>query len=261
MKRDPAIAFELRLDAAATPERVEQLARFYAALVREIGDGLPPQSITMVVDNFDTVCGMRPWNAEARERVNGVRDLIENPAKHVGNSSSAPRVLRLVSNFADGLGEVRATFRARNRVIADLGDQGYRDIVRTLSRPRAEKPIRSSTMKVSRVLMIGRKHNDSTRKTARVLLDGIECDLPFDPAIQSDLYAAAEHDLLQRLTIEGFWESVRGGFSALNLRKARIVAAETVEFGGATSLASVLEELGEPWAIDDLFDDARGDDA
>src|SRR5262245_35667319 len=94
-KRVP-IAFELRIDAPATPERVAAAAKYVGTVLRAAQPGMPEGSVTLVVTNYSMGTAVRAWTAAARDATQLFLALLEHPQKavrkHVGALSMAGEI-------------------------------------------------------------------------------------------------------------------------------------------------------------------------
>jgi hypothetical protein len=184
-------AFNLRLEAAATPERVAAAATFLKNVLDAAHPNLPDGSITMVVTNLNMGTHVRPRTAEGRKATNRILQFLENPARVLGRDPTSRGIAAAFASANHILREA-SIFRPRGRTpLATFNETFTKQMGALAASTKAEQALRGTTIVYSPVYRVGRSDEDRATKV-RIRLDG-ECHeiTLLDQESAMDFYTAA----------------------------------------------------------------------
>jgi hypothetical protein len=225
-KRQPREVIRLTLDAAATPERVRDLAKMFAETLRLIRPDMADGEVTMVVHNFTSDVEARGWDGDGGDIIKLFGDLVDNPTEAIQANEELASAARTLANHAAELVQYRPVFwrdKKELRVVDDV-------FVRTMRAAGAEatKAVSGSltgdTIVYSPVLRVGR-NTEGGKVKARVRLDGRFIDVEVvDDDLVPDLFEAAKTGKVCQIRLHGQW--AEDGDGGLTLRSPEVVAVD-----------------------------------
>lgn len=245
----PEDLLELRLDHAATPERVASATRLLADVLSPMladEDTAPEPGLTVVVSNRALRATVRVLDPALLPKVEVLAAFLEDPRETLEIS---PQVARALIRYAREEARFRPTFwRAGKspRVLRVL-DEKFADVVeRSLLRPPARRPrVVGATFLCSKIYKIGRR-DDASPTRARVLLaDGTMKELVVADSAHAAVSAAYDSGREQRIKLVGDWVHRKDGLELEYGSSLRIVGVdEQLSRGTAAGLLAAV--TGQP---------------
>ena len=228
-------AFEVRIDAPATPERVAQAARMVANVFSATGsseDDNDP-SITLEVFNKNLRALIHPRSVDGKRVTKLFVQFLENPIR-------LARIKPVTRKFAAALAEGAETFAGdkvtivRPRVQEPLAvfDEDFVRSMRSLARSAPTIELRGSDSIVSRIFRVGCTDEGKHIKV-RLMLDGRPQDvvLPDDMpnAIRSEFFEYAKTGAMARVHLEVAWARDEHGLLTADAPRCRVTDIEPHE--------------------------------
>jgi len=263
-QREPATAFEVRLDAPATPELVLKTAQLVSAMLEAAGQSSSDPGVTLEVFNYNTRVLVHPRNRQGRSAAAKVVRFVADP---VGAARKHPSEAQLIAQAMSGSRRLLVDRKA-NFVVAPKGsnpvqtqlDEPFLDSVRGLAEGEPLKVLLSplaETEEITQVLRVGRSSLNA-EMTARIVVNGEPYDLPFEASCKAQLFALAESEKLARLRLEVVTDPQRQGSILAKLSRILEVSAFE-EMSGAEFMQSMqrLAEAGPLFSrpIEDIVAD------
>jgi hypothetical protein len=246
-------ALELRLDAAATPDRVAGAANLLAHMLRAVAPSLPTEAVTLIVQNRNTRATIRTWTHEAQTAVRAIVRILENPTKAALKERQASAVATAIVEDVKPLQPYAPRFyKPRSKKAIATVDDLYIHTMRAVARDARGAPIvRGTTTIYTPVYRVGRTGEDRKVK-ARLLAAGQPQDFAIAKGKAELFFDAAKLGRILPVKLAAVW--LRLGPSTMVLDHRRTVAIDVdtawrqetgIELGA--QLTSALED-----AFDDL---------
>ena len=250
-------AFNLRLEAAATPERVAAAAAFLSRVLQAAHPDLPDGSVTIVVTNFAMGTHVRPRTHEGLVATRRILDFLDNPSRTLDRD---PKTRDIAVAFAHVDQTLQAATISRPRArkpVATLDDAFARRMGALASTARPESTVRGTTVVYSPVYRVGRWDEDAATK-ARIRVDG-EChDIALaKDSNDTDFYNAAAHKRPFPIYLNAVW--MRGGDGRLRyeLKSTRVIRVDLswTPLTGEEFVAAVNDSASLGYGDDDEFEE------
>lgn len=254
---------ELRLPVAATPGRVEAAAQMFRLAIEAAYDDLPPDSVTMVVDNFKMNAGIRAWDRAGRTAVTRVEKVVRDPIKEIRARPASQRI-------ADAIAKCRSEIQPYSPQILSPGtkkkpvpmDETFFNAIEGVAKralPETDR-LRGGTEVYSLVYRVGRV-DESKEIAARITVEGRTRDVPIQTeALARRLFDAARDGRMVRLILEAHW--LRDGMAwTVDPRSVRIIAMNEMEpISGADFLSQVPIFPSTDDEVRSLLEELKGDE-
>lgn len=199
--------FTVRLDVAATPARVAEVAALFARMLAAASPNLPEGSATMIVENYSTKATLRT-RTEIGHRAGAVLlNVLEKPGhpRARGDERAAAVAEALVDN-ADLLTPYRPRFfkpKAR-RHFAELNSELVERLREVATNPSVGRRVSGTTMVYSRVLRVGFTNERGDLK-ARLVLDGKPVDVTVASHAEEAFWDAARSKRRLPIRLRASW--------------------------------------------------------
>jgi len=164
-------AVELRLDAAATPERVAAAATMLARMLHAIAPTLASEAVTLVVQNRDTRATMRTWSPTAEKALQRIVRILENPSASVKESRAADLASAIVEEVKPLQLLGPRFYKPRSKRVLASVDAEFIKKMRSIAKHPSARMTRGTTVVYSPVYRVGRFGADSKMK-ARIDIGG-----------------------------------------------------------------------------------------
>lgn len=242
--RKPPGRLKLTLEAAASPERVRDVAALFADTLLRIDPGLAEGNVTLVVNNFTTNAELRGQSETGREAVRALGDLVSDPIGAVQKTPSLTEAAHVVADRSEPLVRHGPRFFRGGKEIRQVDDVFVRSV-----RAAGQSTIREAegdpageTITHSRILRIGRQ-DARKRLRARIELWGRAKEVNIDRSVhEPTLWDLARDGGVARLRVRGTWR--RGSAGLLELLDPSVVGVDAtfVPWSG-TDLLSEFEAI------------------
>ncbi|MBA3841080.1 MAG: hypothetical protein H0X39_00395 [Actinobacteria bacterium] len=221
----PTAELVIEVDRASTPGRVRVAAQLFAQLVQEAAPELPPDSFSMVVNNFTMRAALRGWDAESASVVDDIAATVRTPVESVRNSERCRAIARVFAEEAqplEGSGTVLlASRRSRRRISVDA------TLLRALEGASAEPSPTQQSASQSRgetefrtsVLRVGRTSEGSALK-ARIIVSGKPRDVDIEDGALDELLNAMRAGGPVQVFVKARWR--RDGNGAFDIEHSSI---------------------------------------
>jgi len=229
-----------QLQQAAIPERVAEVAHMFHKAIHAATDVLPPDSITMVVNNYNMSAEMRGNNIIGKQTVDHIYEVIDDPVKAIQKRPRLASVARILAKdtvkfIEHGAIVKRPQARKKKTIIDKVFIEAMKGAAESLA---ATFPKNKGTIILfSRVYRVGRT-SENSKAMARVLIDGQPTDIAVGSEMLLSLFDAAKSDKIVRIKLLAFWD--QNSFS-IDTTKSRIV--EVDQNTDLSSGADILEML------------------
>ncbi|NUQ74457.1 MAG: hypothetical protein HUU21_12950 [Polyangiaceae bacterium] len=218
-------AFELRLDAPATPQRVAAAAQFVERVLDITYPNLPEGSVTLVVTNYNMGTGVRANTQSGRVAIRMFMDFLANPTKALAKNPVASGIAAVLAAPGEEIQSAKIVkLRGKLKVLATLDEQFSRQMRALANVSRPEPALRGSTIIYSPVLRVGRLNEDTTIR-ARVRIDGAWRDIPIKDNRES-FYDAAKDGRLFPIKIETVWLRGPDGKLFVDVGRTKLVSVD-----------------------------------
>lgn len=250
-KRKTPTAFEVHIDAPATPDFVAKTAQLVSSMLAAAGQVSTDPGITLEVFNYHTKLVVHPRSVGGRKAADQIVRFVSDP---VGTARKSPQAARQIASV---LTEQTRLLRDRNAEIVmprgktekrALLDKPFLDTVRGLSEADAEADLHvaSETEEISQILRVGRSSPESDM-TARIHVNCEPYDLKFAAQCKDDLFALAASEKLARLRLEVVADPAHRG--RILPKASRIVAVSSFEEMSGVEFIQFMQKLAEPGPI------------
>lgn len=226
----PKAELRLKLDAAASPHRVEAAARIFKDALMAAAPDLPAASVTMTVSNRSMEARIRGWDAAAAEAVHSIGSTIDDPLEAIRTIPHAKRIASALARSAPSFREDGAVFlRGRGRKpMARLDDDFVRVMEAAAADTRAKPPrLQGRTEVRSPVLRVGRKSAGAPVR-ARIVITGNLHDVQVVMGAEGKFFDAAKDGGHYRITIHAEWDADQRGAYSPDMTKVVALDAERV---------------------------------
>jgi hypothetical protein len=254
-------AIQLRLHVASTPERVAEAANLFGQILRDAYPGLPAESVTMVVNNFDMTAGMRWQDRLGKRAIDGIIRFAANPndeaTKHPTVSCA---IAEAFAEHGESFFDLKAELWTPKRKLTEVNDEFVFEMKRLCQERRPTPAMRGDTIIYSVVHRVGRASKKSTYDTARIDIDEKPQDVPIAKGKESAFFDAAKSRALFAIHMEVAWiRSIDGGL-VIDPKRSRVTQIDEWK---PISGADLMQEFGSFPAgmfsdIDYLIDDVEG---
>lgn len=205
-KRTAPTAFEVCVDAPATPDFVVKTAQLVSAMLEAAGQSSSDPGITMEVFNYDTRVVIHPRSKGGRTAAAKVVRFVADPVAASRRDREDSRLIaQAIFEHRKLLGDRKAQMvvpSAKGNTTTQI-DKPFLDSVKGLAEGSNEAlmPPLSETEEVTQVLRVGRS-SVNAEMTARIMVNCEPYDLPFEPSCKAYLFELAESEALARLRLE-----------------------------------------------------------
>jgi hypothetical protein len=246
-------ALELRLAAAATPERVAAAATLLARMLQAMAPSLPGDAVTLVVHNRDTRAMVRTWSPDAQRAVQAIVRILQNPTTAAAREAHAPDVAAALVEEVKPLHGLEPRFyKPRGRKPIASVDDVFMNSIRYIARHvRGAPAVRGTTTIYTHVYRVGRL-GEETKMKARLSVGGPSPqDIAIADGVAVRFFDAAKLGISLPVTIHATWIRTDEGTLVLDARRSTALDVD-LEWrpGGGAQLGSELES-----ATADAFDD------
>lgn len=229
-KKTTPTAFEVCVEAPATPDFVVRTAQFVAAMLQAAGQSNTDPGITMEVFNYNTRVVVHPRSKAGRQAATKVLRFVADPV------STSRKNSREAQQLAQAFTDHRRLIVDRKTQVVVPGSKGvtttpidkpFIESVKGLADgqlPDVIMPPLSETEEITQVLRVGRSSMNA-EMTARVVVNGEPCDLPFDAECKAMLFALAESEKLARVRLEVVFDPDGSGHVLSKLSRILQVSA------------------------------------
>ncbi|HMU41492.1 MAG TPA: hypothetical protein PKE31_20965 [Pseudomonadota bacterium] len=239
-------AFEVRIAAPATPERVAQAARMVANVFNAAGtpeDDHDP-NITLEIYNKDLRALVHPRSPEGRRATKLFVQFLQNPMRLARTKPATRRFAAVLADSADTFaGEKVSIVRPRVREPLAVFDDEFARSMRSLAKVAPTIELRGSDEIISRIFRVGCT-DEGRHIKARIVLDGRPQDvlLPEDlpENVRADFYEYAKTRALARIQLEVAWARDEHGLLSPFAPRCRVTGIEPCE---ETTGAQLLDEV------------------
>lgn len=216
-KRKIRAELRLKLEGAATPERVEAAARMFREAVGATGVDLSSDSLTMVVSNLRMEARMRGWTQKAARVVDSVTEVVEDPLNAVQrHPAQAKAIAQAIAKTAAPLRTVEASFfRQRGRKpIAHLDDD-FVNVMTAAAKPTpADREVLRGTTSVRTVVLRVGRATPGAIPRARIVLGGKPAEVAVAEGREAEFFDAAKLGGHYRVQLHVTWlADARGAYS------------------------------------------------
>lgn len=251
-----AKTLDIALPAAATPARVAAAAAMLAEALDAAYPGLPPDSVTMVVNNFEMRAQVRARSPEGAAAVATFAAFLENPTRAIHRKASATRIADAVAKYADHLAFATIKRPRARKQLATLDQRFTRELRALASVREPVQSVRGTTQIQGLVYRVGRTDEDSDIR-ARVRLDDEICDVRLSPqADPASFYDAAKSGVASAITVDAVWLS-SGERLVIDPGRSRLSAVQPLDLSlGEAFLAEARTQAAN--SFDDVDDIIAG---
>lgn len=236
----PKGSLQLRLSAAASPERVYVAAGLFRDLLRAISPSLAEESVTLVVSNFAMTAGLRPQDPSGKSTVDALIRFLAKPIKEANRRPGFASAAELITTYGPKLAPYGAEFWTPRRLLCKVDDE-LAVLMKRVSSGRARRLLRGDTTIYSPVLRVGRTDDQSTVR-ARVSISGKARDIAIKQGQAEPFFDAAKHGRLCRVSVEAFWYRDEEGELELYVPKSRLVSvSELKAVNGADTMQAAMD--------------------
>jgi hypothetical protein len=239
-KRVPKQSLRLTLEAAATPERVRQVATMFEEALRQIDPQLREGDVTMVIENFSAAAEIRGWKPDGERVVRLTAELVENPIEAIQGDHRLTAAARVLAAHTAALAPCKPVFW-RDGVAVRSVDDVFLRTMRAAGQPTTSADageLTGETVVYSAVLRVGRRAEGGPVQ-ARVILDGRPVDVEIFEGLVDHLWEAAKTGETLQMRLRGQWQD--SGSGTLRLEHPTIIALDTT-FAYATG-RELMEEV------------------
>lgn len=237
---------ELQLDAAATPGRVERAARMFDDLVKAAGEQLPPDSLTLVVDNYSMRVGVRPQNEEGKRLLDRITSVLKDPLKALRETPEVRELAKIVSDYGKDAKEDKARIKRwrAHRPFVEFDNVYIKMLSGAVeSDPNPEDSIKGTTVVYSPIYRVGRT-SEGKKNQARVMLDGKPHDIEIDDAAKADFFDAAKTGRTVMISLETEWIRGSDGSRKPRVKGTRAIAVQACdEDSSGKSILDAISDL------------------
>lgn len=259
----PAEQLSLRLEAAASPDRVAAAAILFRDVLAAIDPALGSEDVTLVVSNLELVATARGRSPAGRRVVGSMEGLVRNPMHAVQGARELGRAAERLASCAKPFLPLKAKFLDRHG--AEISSVDY-TFVRTLSavakdtlREKEGGDLRGETVVFSRVYRFGRV-DDGRELMARLHVDGRASDVRVDAGLEDSFWDAARSGEMLPIRLQGRWAEVEG---ELKLQEPVAISIDTTfRLWTGRELLEEAQRHADLFSEDDferMLSDLRGD--
>jgi hypothetical protein len=261
---NPEDMLELRLDHAATPERVAQATRLLADLLSPLldeagvdSDPRDPTSrnspgITVVVSNRELRATVRILDRTLRPKIEALDAFLLDPTREVLAGESipeiSPRAAKALIHYAREEARFHPSFwrvEEDPRLLRVLDEKFADAVEKSIRMPSAKRSrVVGATFITSKVYKVGRR-DDGSPTRARVLLPGGAMkELVVAESARAAVSAAYESGREHRIKLVGDWVTREGSLELEVDSKMRIIGIDEQVSPGSTAdlLAATAEQ-------------------
>jgi hypothetical protein len=190
---------------------------------------LPPDSLTLVVDNYDMRVGVRAQNHQARELLSRVEALLKNPMHAVQQRPETRELASVLADYARHAGIDNARIRKprARKPLAKLDDTFAETMSGAARSAPAPKDVIIGTTDVySTIFRVGRLNSRSAIR-ARVMLAGRPRDVKVAEDAAEKFFDAAKSGKPVRVRLRVEWIRGTDGSITPHARRTTAVGLET----------------------------------
>lgn len=261
MPANPRGALQLRLHAAATPDRVLEAAKLFHHMVRDAYPDLPTESITMVVHNRDMVAGMRWQDSAGRRAIDGIiRFALKPDVELIRHPQTASALAHAVAENADTLTEYGAELWTPRRKLTDFSNTFVETVQRLASTATPRPALRGATVIYTQVYKVGRANQKATAIKAKIDVDGRAQEVQIRRGADGDFFDAAKSRKICAVHVDAAWFRTGDGNLVFDARRSRLVKVEPWSPISGADLMQRVEQLPADALIDldEFLDDIEG---
>lgn len=239
---------ELRLDHAATPERVARATRLLADMMQpllnfdedeslpEDGTRIATPPVTVVVENYNTSATVRVWDPRYEPAILALGEFIANPSDNVPEGDLASQLGQALTKYAKAEAVFHPSFwfaadvSGLPRRLRSVDERFVADIERAVGqrRRRRHKTIGAAYVQ-SRIYQIGQIEEAAPIKVRLLMQDGTFANIVVDPdAVGAFAEAFATGKGREfRVKLVGDWIRVDGRLELARDAKLRAVSIDS----------------------------------
>ncbi|WP_441287248.1 hypothetical protein ACSRUE_34155 [Sorangium sp. KYC3313] len=257
-------SLQLRLHAASTPERVLLAATLFDDVVKRAYPSLDPDTITMVVSNFDMTAGMRYYGHEARKAIDGIIRFLTNPELEIAKRPGAWVIAETFAEHSPALAQYGAEVWTpkRKEPIAVIHNEFIATMIRLAQDKKPAPALRGNTVVYSVIYRVGRTSASSRHVRARIELDGKPQEVTIRKGEESAFYDAAKTKNVYAIQLDASWTADESGRLMFDPSRSQ---ANKIEAWCPISGADLIQEvralhgpLFEHGSLGDIIDELEG---
>lgn len=245
---------ELRLEHAATPERVAVATRMLADLLQrvlpQLGDDDPEAAqptVTIVVSNYSTKATVRVWDDALETPVDAVREFIHNPG--TADYELAELIGPLLMRYARREFKYQPTFWDGAHQLRAVDESFIAEIRQALAQQRTRAPrATAATFVTTRIYRVGRRRDGDEIKARLLLPDEQFHEVPVDPHLVHDFVRALDEGRAKgrefRVKLMGAWRRRDGKLEFLYDAPLRAIGIDDRVGGSAQAFLAAV--AGDP---------------
>jgi len=235
----------LTFEVAATPERVEQIARMFKEALAGASDSPVAESVTLVVENYSMKARLNAWDARGEEATARIGRVIVSPLKELKERPASQKIAEALAKYGrdlSSLGGILTIWGEKDSIPLDESFVSTMEGASKKHLPESDVLVGDSSL-YGTAIRVGRL-SESKALSARLNVDGKLHEIVVGnlPEEQSKiLFDGVRLGNLLRLGIQGKW-----------LRSEKRWILDT----GSMKISSV--ELIEPISGKDLLEKLSG---